>query len=93
MKVEFPLNVRSSVATYEIQFGHLERVFDERGVEQGIGGFIAIRDETPGLVIGTREPAMGLRGIPETEVLFEEMEVPADRVLMPRAGSAAGSRI
>ena len=25
------------------------RVFDEDGVEQGIGGFIAVRDETPGL--------------------------------------------
>ena len=25
------------------------RVFDERGEEEGIGGFIAIRDETPGL--------------------------------------------
>ena len=66
------------------------RVFDELGVEQGIGGFIAIRDETPGLVIGTREPAMGLRGIPETEVLFEDMEVPADRVLMPPRGFGRG---
>jgi alpha-mannosidase len=25
LKVEFPLNIRSSVATYEIQFGHLDR--------------------------------------------------------------------
>ena len=66
------------------------RVFDEHGVEQGIGGFIAIRDETPGLKIGTREPAMGLRGIPETEVLFEDMEIPADRVLMPPRGFGRG---
>ena len=66
------------------------RVFDEHGVEQGIGGFIAIRDETPGLTIGTREPAMGLRGIPETEVLFEDMEIPADRVLMPPRGFGRG---
>ena len=43
------------------------RVFDERGEEEGIGGFIAIRDETRGLRIGAREPAMGLRGIPEAE--------------------------
>src|SRR3546814_15771988 len=45
------------------------RVFDN-GVEQGIGGFIALRDPeagTPkGLRIGKREPTMGLRGIPET---------------------------
>ena len=66
------------------------RVFDEDGVEQGIGGFIAVRDETPGLKIGRREPAMGLRGIPETEILFEDMEVPAERVLMPPRGFGRG---
>ena len=61
------------------------RVFDEQGEEEGIGGFIAIRDETPGLKIGDREPTMGLRGIPETEILFEEMELtPAALVLPPR---------
>jgi 3-sulfinopropanoyl-CoA desulfinase len=48
----------------------------EGGVSQGIAGFIAIRDETPGLVTGRRLPAMGLRGIPETELLFTDMEFP-----------------
>ena len=66
------------------------RVFDEHGVEQGIGGFLAVRDETPGLTIGAREPAMGLRGIPETEIRFEDMEVPADRVVMPPRGFRRG---
>ncbi len=51
------------------------RVFDEHGNEEGIGGFIAIRDETPGLRFGRREPTMGLRAIPEMEVIFEDMEV------------------
>ncbi|MEM9685172.1 MAG: 3-sulfinopropanoyl-CoA desulfinase, partial [Pseudomonadota bacterium] len=61
------------------------RVFDEAGEDQGIGGFIAVRDETPGLLIGKREPAMGLRGIPETEIIFEDMEVaPAMAVVPPR---------
>ena len=61
------------------------RVFDAQGSEEGIGGFIAIRDETPGLSIGKREPTMGLRGIPETEISFEEMEVtPAALILPPR---------
>src|SRR3546814_14223389 len=41
------------------------RVFDEKGEEEGIGGFLAIRDETEGLKIVGREPTMGLRGIPE----------------------------
>ena len=66
------------------------RVFDEQGAEQGIGGFIAIRGETEGLKIGAREPAMGLRGIPETEIRFEDMEVPAERVLMPPSGFRRG---
>src|SRR5882724_7042672 len=49
------------------------RVFDQNGEEEGVGGFIAVRGETKGLRIGKREPAMGLRGIPETEIVFEEM--------------------
>jgi len=61
------------------------RVFDEAGREEGIGGFIALREETPGLTIGRREPTMGLRGIPEAEVVMEDMEVaPAMLVLPPR---------
>jgi len=66
------------------------RVFDERGEELGIGGFIAIRDETEGLVIGSREPTMGLRGIPETEVLFQDMEIPPEQVLTPPGGFRRG---
>ena len=65
------------------------RVFDG-GVEQGIGGFIAVRGESDGLVIGTREPAMGLRGIPETEILFQDLELPADRLIQPPEGLARG---
>jgi alkylation response protein AidB-like acyl-CoA dehydrogenase len=52
----------------------------ENGEDQGIGGFIAVRGETKGLRIGKREPAMGLRGIPETNVHFEDMEVADDMV-------------
>jgi alkylation response protein AidB-like acyl-CoA dehydrogenase len=66
------------------------RVFDERGEEEGIGGFIAVRDETRGLKIGKREPAMGLRGIPETEIIFEDMEVTADALVLPPRGLKKG---
>lgn len=66
------------------------RTFDERGEDQGIAGFIAVRDETPGLMIGKREPAMGLRGIPETEIIFEDMEVSADMMLVPPSGLRRG---
>lgn len=66
------------------------RVFDEAGEEQGIGGFLAIRDHTKGLVIGKREPTMGLRGIPETEVLFQDMEIDDDMVVLPPSGFRRG---
>ncbi len=66
------------------------RVFDEDGTEEGIGGFLAIRDETPGLIFARREPTMGLRGIPEMEVVFDDMEVGPDMVLQPPAGFGRG---
>jgi alkylation response protein AidB-like acyl-CoA dehydrogenase len=43
-----------------------------------------------GLIVGKREPAMGLRGIPETEILFEKLEVPADMMLNPPRGLRHG---
>jgi alkylation response protein AidB-like acyl-CoA dehydrogenase len=66
------------------------RVFDEAGEEQGIGGFLGIRDQTKGLVIGKREPTMGLRGIPEAEVLLQDMEVGDAMVLLPPSGFRRG---
>jgi hypothetical protein len=66
------------------------RVFDEQGREEGIGGFLAVRDETPGLVIGKREPAMGLRGIPETQVIFRDMALTADAAVLPPRGFRHG---
>ena len=66
------------------------RAFDEDGTELGIGGFLAMRDETKGLRIGNREPTMGLRGIPEAEVICEDMEVDADALVMPPGGLKRG---
>ena len=69
------------------------RVFED-GAEQGIAGFIVVRDPdagTPaGLRIGRREQTMGLRGIPETEILFEDLEVPEDMALIPPEGVRRG---
>lgn len=67
------------------------RVFDEAGADQGIGGFLAFKDENPdGLVIGAREPTMGLRGIPETEVHFQDLFIPDSRVVTPPSGFRRG---
>ncbi len=66
------------------------RVFDSRGEEQGIGGFIALGGETEGLEIGKREPTMGLRGIPEGEVLMKDMALDSDMLVMPPRGLKKG---
>jgi alkylation response protein AidB-like acyl-CoA dehydrogenase len=66
------------------------RVFDEGGDELGIGGFLAVRDVAKGLRFPKREPTMGLRGMPEGEVLFEDLEVPASMVVVPPSGFKRG---
>jgi alkylation response protein AidB-like acyl-CoA dehydrogenase len=61
----------------------------EGGEDKGIGGFIAFLGED-GLKIGAREPAMGLRGIPETEVIFDGLRLSADRLITPPEGLQRG---
>ncbi|MHA1165406.1 MAG: acyl-CoA dehydrogenase family protein, partial [Alphaproteobacteria bacterium] len=62
----------------------------ENEEDLGIGGFIAIRDEDEGLVIGEREPAMGLRGIPETIIKFNDLTLGPDRMIVPPEGIRKG---
>ena len=63
---------------------------EENGERLGIGGFIAVRGEDDGLKIGRREPAMGLRGIPETEIIFEDLEIDQSMALIPPGGLKRG---
>ena len=69
------------------------RVFED-GIEQGIGGFMVVRcpdtGAPDGLRIGRREPAMGLCGLPETEVLLEDLEVSDDMIVIPPEGLRRG---
>ncbi|MDH3639538.1 MAG: acyl-CoA dehydrogenase family protein [Gammaproteobacteria bacterium] len=62
----------------------------EDGENKGIGGFIAVREEDEGLKIGRREPAMGLRGIPETEIVFQDLEVSEVMAVIPPQGLKRG---
>ncbi|MFT7596628.1 MAG: alkylation response protein AidB-like acyl-CoA dehydrogenase [Paracoccaceae bacterium] len=62
----------------------------EDGKSQGIAGFIAELGETKGLSIGAREPTMGLRGIPETEIILQDAEIPAGDIIVPPDGLARG---
>jgi alkylation response protein AidB-like acyl-CoA dehydrogenase len=66
------------------------RVFDERGEELGIGGFLAVRDDAKGLRVTKREQTMGLRGMPEGELTFENLEVPASNAIIPPSGFGRG---
>jgi 3-sulfinopropanoyl-CoA desulfinase len=66
------------------------RVFDERGEDVGIGGFLAVRDEAKGLRVVRREQTMGLRGMPEGELAFENLEVPAAMAVVPPSGFRRG---
>ena len=61
----------------------------ENGKSQGIAGFIAVRG-TEGLSIGQREPTMGMRGIPETEIIMQNMQVPEDMAVIPTTGLKRG---
>ena len=66
------------------------RVFDEKGAELGIGGFLAMPDEAKGLRVARREKTMGLRGMPEGELVFENLEVPAAMAVLPPSGLRHG---
>jgi alkylation response protein AidB-like acyl-CoA dehydrogenase len=66
------------------------RVFDEKGAELGIGGFLAVRGEHKGLKATKREQTMGLRGMPEGELTFENLEVPANMAVLPPSGFRRG---
>ncbi len=65
------------------------RAFDEQGEHLGIGGFIALAGEE-GLTVGHREPTMGLRSIPETEIIMENLILGEDRLIEPPKGLKRG---
>ncbi|PPQ18234.1 acyl-CoA dehydrogenase [Bradyrhizobium sp. AC87j1] len=66
------------------------RVFDESGAELGVGGFLAVRGEAEGLRVSKRETTMGLCGMPEGELVFEDLEITPDMVLLPPSGFKRG---
>jgi len=64
------------------------RVFED-GKPKGIAGFIALKG-AKGLKTGKREPAMGLRGIPETQIILEDLEISEEMALIPPEGIKRG---
>jgi butyryl-CoA dehydrogenase len=71
------------------------RVLDASGAEEGIGGFIVHADpvdgQTPaGFKVVRRENTLGLRGMPEAELRFENVEVDEAFLIRPPSGLKRG---
>jgi hypothetical protein len=65
----------------------------EDGVDQGIGGFLVVRNgenDPAQLVVARRIPSMGLCGMPEAELRFNDLEVPDAMVLRAPGGFKRG---
>lgn len=61
------------------------RMIRSDGTDCGIGALLVDKG-TPGFTCGRVENAMGLRGIPEAELIFEDCAVPDDRVVVLEHG-------
>ena len=71
------------------------KAVSETGQPLGIGGFLVVRDpdagiEPEGFRITGRERTMGLCGMPEARLEFEDLRIPADMALEPPGGFARG---
>ncbi|MEO1199329.1 MAG: 3-sulfinopropanoyl-CoA desulfinase [Pseudomonadota bacterium] len=71
------------------------RVYDQDGQHQGIGGFLVAADPAngkmpQGFTVAGREPTMGLRGMPEAHLVFDEVRVPERMVLRTPRGFGSG---
>jgi alkylation response protein AidB-like acyl-CoA dehydrogenase len=65
----------------------------EEGEFKGIGGFIVVRNgegDPAGLVVKRRIPSLGLCGMPEAELEFQDLEVADDMVLRAPGGWQRG---
>ncbi len=62
--------------------------------DRGIGAFLTVRGDgardSGGMRVGKREPTMGLRGIPETEIFLEDLFVADAMALIPDGDPARG---
>ena len=66
--------------------------FFDNGKDHGIGG-ILVDKGTPGFTFGTAEKAMGLRGIPETELIFDNCVVPQKNVVVMGDGNESFKKL
>jgi len=60
------------------------RLSDETGAK-GIGA-VYVEKGTPGFSFGANENLMGFRGVPSSDLYFDDVEVPLDNVVVPAGG-------
>jgi acyl-CoA dehydrogenase len=60
------------------------RISDAPGAA-GIGA-VYVENDTPGLSFGTQESLMGFRGVPSSDLYFDNVRVPAHHVVVPAGG-------
>jgi butyryl-CoA dehydrogenase len=60
------------------------RLSDEPGAK-GIGA-VYVERETDGLTFGPNENLMGFRGIPSSDLIFQDAEIPVDNIVVPAGG-------
>ena len=66
------------------------RVFDEGGKDLGVGGFLAVRDNSDAITRSKREATMGLCGMPEGELVFENLFVESGMAVVSPSGFKRG---
>lgn len=60
------------------------RMSDDPGAK-GIGA-VFVENDAPGLSFGSNEDLMGFRGIPSSDLYFDDCRVPAENVVVPAGG-------
>lgn len=60
------------------------RLSDDPG-PKGIGA-VYVEKTTPGLSFGAREHLMGFRGVPSSDLIFEDCAIPLEHVVVPAGG-------
>lgn len=60
------------------------RLSDDPG-PKGIGA-VYVEKDTPGMTFGARERLMGFRGVPSSDIYFDDCAVPLDNIVVPAGG-------
>lgn len=70
--------------------GHAEGylVYVRMSEKQGAGGIgaVFVDKDTPGLSFGPQESLMGFRGVPSSDIFFDNVEIPEEQIVVPAGG-------